>query len=148
MSFSARWLNYFFDIAKINAQMSKDPNTQVGAVVVDSDRNILSTGFNGFPRNVHETPTRQSRPAKYLFTVHAEANAIAAAARNGHSLMNSTLFCTHPPCAQCAALIVQAGIICVYFLPQSATMLDEENKRASTAILFEGAVESISVNIT
>ena len=50
MSFSARWLNYFFDIAKINAQMSKDPNTQVGAVVVDSDRNILSTGFNGFPR--------------------------------------------------------------------------------------------------
>lgn len=145
MSFSARWLNYFFDIAKINAQMSKDLNTQVGAVIVDSDRNILSTGFNGFPRGAEETPIRQSRPTKYLFTVHAEANAIAAAARNGHSLMNSALFCTHPPCAQCAALIVQAGITCVYFFNQPAAMLDDENRRASTTILFEGNVESISI---
>lgn len=140
MSFSARWLSYFFDIAARNAAMSKDLHTHVGAVIVDSDRNILSTGFNGFPRDVIETPTRQSRPMKYLFTTHAEANAIAAAARNGHSLRKSTLFCTHPPCAQCAALIAQAGIIRVYAKSQPALMLDSENTSVARAIFAEAGI--------
>lgn len=137
---SARWLDYFFNIARLNASMSKDLNTQVGAVIIDYDRNILSTGFNGFPRGVNETPERQARPAKYLFTTHAEANAIAAAARNGHSLLNSTILVTHPPCAQCAALIAQAGIIRVLALSAPAAMLTSENIEAAKTILAEAGI--------
>ena len=88
---------------------SKDPSTQVGAVIVRPDKTIASVGFNGFPRGVDDTPGRLTdRPTKYAMTLHAEANAIVSAREpvGGYTLYVSPLH----PCSNCAALIIQAGI--------------------------------------
>ena len=108
---TADWPTRFLALAEHIASWSKDPSTRVGCVIVDDERRILATGYNGFPRGVEDHPRRLAdRPAKHLFTVHAEANAVAAAARSGVSLHGATAYVTHPCCAQCAALLIQAGV--------------------------------------
>jgi dCMP deaminase len=108
---TTKWDIRFLENARLIGRWSKDPSTKVGCVVVDPDKNQLSSGFNGLPRGVEDTPERlNNREVKYKIVCHAEANAIASAARNGHSLKGSILYTTCFPCAQCAALIIQAGI--------------------------------------
>lgn len=89
--------------------MSKDPSTQVGAVVVRPDRTIAAMGWNGFPRGVDDDVAfYDDREAKLLRIVHAELNAILSAREmlTGYSLYVSPFF----PCANCAASIIQSGI--------------------------------------
>ena len=102
----------FLPVVRAIGCLSKDPSTKVGAVVLDDDYNILVTGYNGFPRGVQDDPVRLSnRELKLKFVSHAEANAIAQAARVGAKLYGSTLVVTNLyPCTNCAKLIVQAGI--------------------------------------
>lgn len=108
----AAWQHRFLSLADQVSSWSKDPSTKVGCVVVDQDRRILSVGYNGFPRGVGDDAFRlEDRSIKHLMTVHAEANAVAAAARNGVSLHGATAYITHPACAQCAALLTQAGVL-------------------------------------
>lgn len=84
---------------------------------MDDDRNQLSGGYNGFPRGVTDSAEiLANRELKYKIIVHAEANAVASAARNGHSLKGGTMYTTMFPCSQCAALIIQAGIKCVVYV--------------------------------
>lgn len=105
------WSARFLALADHIAGWSKDPSTKVGCVIVDKDRRILATGYNGFPRGVVDADLRlNNRGIKHAFTVHAEANAVAAAARNGSSLHGATAYVTHPCCGQCAALLAQAGV--------------------------------------
>ena len=107
----ADWSARFLDLAGHIAGWSKDPSTQVGCVIVDDDRRILATGYNGFPRGVTDSQDRLTdRTTKHMLVVHAEANAVAAAARTGASLHGSTAYVTHPCCSQCAALLAQAGV--------------------------------------
>ncbi|HZF76986.1 MAG TPA: deaminase [Acetobacteraceae bacterium] len=108
---SPGWDVRFLDLAEHIAAWSKHRTTKVGCVVVDDDRRIRATGFNGFPRGVSDLPERLlDRPTKLLLSVHAEANAVATAARAGVPLAGCTAYVTHPPCAACAALLTQAGI--------------------------------------
>jgi len=100
------WNEYFLAIAQTVALKSKDPNTKVGAVIA-FDKRILSTGYNGM---VEGAPEIWSRPEKYDWVCHAEANAIAFAARNGVRTQSSRIFVTHAPCLSCTKLILQAGI--------------------------------------
>lgn len=100
-----KWHRRFLSMADLIASWSKDPSTKVGAVIVDSKRRIISTGYNGFPHRAQDTPV--PREQKLLRTVHAEVNAIIFAQR---SLENNTIYVTHHPCAQCAAKIAQTGI--------------------------------------
>lgn len=106
----------FVPIAKAVASLSKDPSKQVGAVVLDPDGNILTTGYNGFPRGVDDDAERYAnRDVKLLYIAHAEANAIAQAARVGAKLLGSSIVLTALyPCSNCAKLIIQAGIKKVY----------------------------------
>jgi dCMP deaminase len=105
------WDNYFIEMAKLAASKSKDPVRKVGCVIIGPDKEIRATGFNGFPRGVSDVEHRyENREAKLNFTVHAEANAIAAAARVGVSLKDCKIIVTKHPCAQCAALLIQAGV--------------------------------------
>ncbi len=106
------WKQYLCGFAGWAAIRSKDPSTQVGAVIVDDDGHILMTGFNGFPAGVLETEERWERPAKYVRVVHAEMNAIGHCAKRGIATEGATLYCTHFPCntAGCARLIITAGI--------------------------------------
>lgn len=90
------------------AKLSKDPSTKVGAVIFDPNRRIVSAGYNGFARGVHDTPERlENRDVKYRLVLHAEQNAIMFATA---PLEGCTMVVTHPCCAQCAALVIQSGI--------------------------------------
>ncbi len=86
------WDEHYINMATLISFKSKDPSTKVGVVIIGSDNEILSTGFNGFPRGVDERryPERWERPEKYDWIVHAESNAVANAARVGVSLKEST----------------------------------------------------------
>ncbi len=111
-----RWDARFLAPALHIADWSKHRTTKVGCVVVDDDRRIRVTGYNGFPRGVTDLPERLAdRPTKLLLSVHAEASAVATAARSGVSLAGCTAYITHPPCAASAASLVQAGIQHVVF---------------------------------
>lgn len=90
------------------AKLSKDPSTQVGAVIFDEKRRIVSAGYNGFARGVSDTPERlENREVKYKLVLHAEKNAILFATA---PLDGATIVVTHPCCSQCAAMVVQSGI--------------------------------------
>jgi len=87
------------------ASKSKDPGACVGAVIVDRDRRVVSTGYNGFPRGIPER--YDDKEEKLRKTIHAEVNAILFARRD---IFGMTLYVTHHPCGPCAAVIVQSGV--------------------------------------
>ena len=108
---SDKWDNRFIELAKHISTWSKDPSTKVGCVVVGEDREIRSTGFNGFPRGIEDDSERLSdRSQKYPLICHAEENAIMHAARIGLALKGCTAYVTWPPCTRCARSLIQAGI--------------------------------------
>ena len=110
-----KWTRRFMSLAEHIAGWSKDPSTQVGAVIVGKGhegKKVLGMGFNGFPRGVHDAEWRyQARPVKYSLVVHSEANAILDA--SGRQLHGCTILSTKFPCSGCAKLIIQAGITLV-----------------------------------
>ena len=110
------WTDYFLNIAEQIKLKSKDESTQIGAVVVGKDKEILTTGYNSFPRGLRDDlPERQERPQKYFWIEHAERNAVYNAARIGVSLKESAIYLTSGlPCADCARAIINAGIKTVY----------------------------------
>lgn len=104
------WDKRFLELAQHVAGWSKDPSTQVGAVIVDVKRRVLAVGYNGFPRGVEDDPrTLADRDQKYSLTVHAEMNAILNSGAFSR-LEGSTLYSTLFPCNECAKAIVQAGV--------------------------------------
>ena len=106
------WDQYYLDICKVVAQRSKDPNTQIGSVIVGPNHEIRSTGYNSFPRGIRDdVPERLARPAKYLWIEHAERNAICNAARAGTATEGCTIYVEIMPCMDCARAVVQAGIV-------------------------------------
>ena len=108
---SAKWDQRFLKLAEHISGWSKDPSTKVGCVVVGEDREIRSTGFNGFPRGIEDDEERLSdREQKYPLICHAEENAIMHAARTGVSLKGNTAYVTWPPCSRCTRSLIQAGV--------------------------------------
>jgi dCMP deaminase len=113
------WDEYFMGVALLAAQRSKDPSTQVGACIVDGDKRILSTGYNGFPHGCSDDDFPWNRDdskgeTKYQFVVHAELNAILNA--SGKDLHGSTVYVALFPCNECAKAIIQSGIKEVVYL--------------------------------
>ena len=107
-----KWTQRYLNMAKEVATWSKDPSTQVGAIAVGDKGQILSQGYNGFPRGVKDTPDRyEDREQKYKYIVHGEMNAIYNACHSGASLNGATLYVTGlPVCSECAKGIIQVGI--------------------------------------
>jgi dCMP deaminase len=108
-----KWQARFMDMAFMVATWSKDPSTQVGAVIIDGNH-IVSMGFNGYPHGVEDRA--DDREIKYLKTIHAEENAILHANRN---INGCSLFATHLPCPNCCAKIIQVGISQVFIPHQT-----------------------------
>lgn len=107
------WNRRFLELSDFISEWSKDPSTKVGAVIVDLNRRIVSTGYNGLPIGVVDDKDRlEDREKKYKMILHAEENAIMFSRRDlsGCSLYVSSL----PPCSHCASLIIQSGIKDVY----------------------------------
>jgi dCMP deaminase len=107
-----QWDQYFMGVASLSRLRSKDPNTQVGACIVNDRKRIIGIGYNGFPFGVDDAqfPWQQEGAFlenKYAYVVHAEANAILNATT---SLLHATLYVNLFPCNECAKLIIQSGI--------------------------------------
>jgi dCMP deaminase len=114
------WEEYFMAIAQLSALRSKDPNTQVGACIVNANKRIIGIGYNGFPIGCSDDELPWGREGefletKYPYVCHAEMNAITNAA-NKPDLDGATLYVSLFPCNECAKLIVQVGIKEVVFL--------------------------------
>lgn len=109
---SASWDRYFLGMAQYVAGKSQDRSTKIGCVIVGPDNEIRSTGYNGFPRGLNDAlETRHERPEKYLWTEHAERNAIYNAARMGTALKNCRAYVSSSfVCMDCARGLVQSGI--------------------------------------
>ena len=142
------WTEYFLQIAEVVKLKSKDESTQIGAVVVGEGNNVLSTGYNSFPRGLDDSlPERQERPEKYFWMEHAERNAIYNAARIGVSLKNSTIYLTSGlPCMDCARGIVNSGIKTVYCKQICTTKNKDkwdESQKKSLELLRECDVDVI-----
>lgn len=106
-------------VALLAAERSKDPNTQVGACIVNADKKIISTGYNGLPKGLSDDEFSWEREGefedtKYPYVCHAELNAILNTP--GASLKNCSLYVALFPCNECAKAIIQSGISEVIFL--------------------------------
>lgn len=108
------WDEYFMGVALLSSKRSKDPNTQVGACIVNQEKRIVGIGYNGFPYGCDDKvfpwgndKTKNELDTKYPYVVHAEPNAILNSTAN---LSGTTLYVTLFPCNECAKLIIQSGI--------------------------------------
>ena len=130
-----RWVEYFRNLAHNVKLKSKDERTQVGAVIVGKDKEIVSTGYNSFPRGIKDDKKeRQERPEKYFWFEHAERNAIYNAARIGVSTKGCTMYLTcGMPCADCTRGIINSGIVRIFI---------EKGKGPSSEIWTEHAERS------
>lgn len=105
-----KWDIHFLKRARLNAELSKDPSTKVGAVIVRGRRSVAD-GYNGFPSKIEDRPEwLADRNMKYALTVHAERNALDNAAREGIAVDDCTVYCTHMCCAPCLMGMLSTGI--------------------------------------
>jgi dCMP deaminase len=140
-----RLQEWALDMAKHVAKLSKDPSTQVGAVIFDAKRRIVSAGYNGFARGVNDKDSRLlDRDVKLRLTLHAEKNAILFATA---PLEGATIVVTHPCCAQCAAQIIQAGIKHVIWPTPDDAFIKRwlDDLALTTAQFREAGVEVVQV---
>jgi dCMP deaminase len=136
---SPKWDLRFLELAKLIGSWSKDPSTQVGAVIVDENKRIISVGYNGFPQGVNDDERLNDRNTKYNIIVHGEINAILFANK---SVYGCTLY-TIPfePCPRCAGLIIQSGIKRVVSYKNTNSRWEEDFK--ITRQLFKEAKISL-----
>ena len=135
-----KWNMRFLEMAMMVGLWSKDPSTQVGAVIVDDDRRVISLGYNGFPKGVADNQRLNDRKEKYKMIVHAERNAILFANK---SVKDATIF-TYPfmPCPICTGMIIQSGIRRVVSL-QTDNPRWQEDFKISRKMLDEAEVDLI-----
>lgn len=138
------WSEFFMGIAKLAAQRSKDPNTQVGCCIV-KDHKIVGVGYNGMPNGIPDdddlmfpwTGEGDFLHSKYAYVVHAELNAILNTI-DPNQLKGATMFCTLAPCNECAKAIIQSGIKMVVY---SSTWRDTDYHIAAEKMLIKAGIK-------
>ncbi len=142
------WDEYFMGLAHLSALRSKDPNTQVGAAIVDENHRVVSVGYNGFPTGVSDEEFPWGREggvldSKYAFVVHAELNAILNSQR---SVRGCTIYVSLFPCNECAKAIIQSGIKKIVYESDKYNGVD--TNIASKRMLKAAGVELIRISNT
>lgn len=114
-----KWDRRFLDLAKEFSGWSKDPSTKVGAVIVSSDRKIVSLGYNGLPQYLDDSEeVLNNRELKLKVMLHAEENAILNSV-NRDNIFGSCIYTyPMPPCAHCSSILIQAGVMRVVSLKE------------------------------
>lgn len=135
------WDEYFMGLAHLSALRSKDPNTQVGACIVDNENKVVSIGYNGMPRGCKDENMPWEREGgflttKYAYVVHAELNAILNSPR---SVKGCTLYVSLFPCNECAKAIIQSGIKKVIY--ESDKYNGTDGNVASKKMLNDAGIE-------
>jgi len=139
------WDRRFIDMAILVSSWSKDPSTKVGAVVVNDHNQVLSVGFNGFPRGVFDFEDRYTnRETKLLFVAHAEQNALDSCFVDAKG---TTIYTTLSPCFHCAKSIIQRGVKRVIAPQPSAERLRSSGLHLDVALKMfgEAGVECLFV---
>ena len=142
------WDEYFMGVAMLSGMRSKDPNTQVGAAIVDENHRVVSVGYNGFPTGVSDDEFPWSREgdvltSKYAFVVHAELNAILNSQR---SVRGCTIYVSLFPCNECAKAIIQSGIKKIVYESDKYNGVD--TNIASKRMLKAAGVELVRISNT
>lgn len=140
------WDNYFMGIARLSALRSKDPSTQVGACIVNSDKKIIGIGYNGLPTGINDDDYPWDKQGefldtKYPYVCHAELNAILNSTTN---LQGATIYVTLFPCNECTKAIIQSGIKKLYYI--SDKYKDLEMTIASKRMLTSVGIEVIELD--
>ena len=135
------WDSYFMAMAHLSAKRSKDPNTKVGAVIVDELHHIVGIGYNGLPVGCDDNEFPWEREGefcdtKYPYVVHAELNAILNSIKNLHGCV---LYVSLFPCNECAKAIIQSGIRKIVY--ESDKYADSDTTKASKRMLKAAGVE-------
>ena len=144
------WDEYFMGVSLLAAERSKDPNTQVGACIVDENNRIISTGYNGFPYGCSDDEYPWDRAGdtagntKYPYVVHAELNAILNA--SGKKLAGARIYVDLFPCNECAKAIIQSGIREVGYL--SDKYAETEMTKISRRMLTSAGVKLTQLHPT
>ena len=139
------WDEYFMGLAHLSALRSKDPNTQVGACIVDAENKVVSIGYNGMPRGCSDNEFPWEREGsflntKYAFVVHAELNAILNSPR---PVKDCTLYVSLFPCNECAKAIIQSGIRKIVY--ESDKYDGTEGNVASKKMLQKAGIELVQL---
>ena len=137
-----KWMNRFIELSKVVATWSKDPSKKIGAVIVNNENKVVSMGFNGFPKHITDSEERlEDKYFKRAICLHAEENAILCAKQD---LTDCTIFIYGlPPCAHCAAMIIQSGIKTVcYRVPEEYKVSDywKDNLKIAKNLFYEASV--------
>jgi dCMP deaminase len=143
--FSNQWCDRFLRLAEEVASWSKDPKGGVGAVLVNDRKRVIGLGFNGFPDRIADrVDLLADQEAKLPRMIHAEMNAVLNAVA---PVRDATLFTTLAPCAECAKLLIQAGVVAVYRRPHPEHRHRRwaESFRIAETILQEAGIEIRSV---
>lgn len=116
MKVSEKNLNSWYKQAVAIAEQSPDSQTKVGSLLIQKNtKSVISQGFNGFIRGGPDNCLPKTRPEKYEFMIHSEANLIYNCVLNGITTKDCIVFCTLSPCSNCIRSLVQCGIRTVYF---------------------------------
>lgn len=136
-----KWDARFIKAAEEVSSWSKDPSTKVGCVIVDGDlQRRVGEGFNGFPRFMSDAEALyNNREIKYSRTIHAELNAVLFAKKTE----GCTAYVTHPPCTNCALVLIQSGVSRVVARRPSADLLSrwEESIVKAQEFFVDGGVK-------
>ena len=137
------WDEYFMGVAILASQRSKDPNTQVGACIVNDDNRIMSVGYNGLPRGCSddefpwERKGEKDSDTKYPYVCHADLNALLNA--GGNSLKDCRIYVALFPCNECAKAIIKCGLKEVIYI--SDKYKDTDLVHASKRMLESAGVK-------
>lgn len=138
------WDEYFMSVAKLSAYRSKDPNTQVGACIVNPDKKIVGVGYNGLPWGCEdedfpwEVRDGDLDKTKYPYVVHAELNAILNSTGN---LKGCKIYVSLFPCHECVKAIIQSGI-------KEIIYEDEKYNGTSSDVAAKRMLDSAGVKYT
>lgn len=141
----AKWDRRFLEMATLVGSWSKDPSTQVGAVIVDDNNRIISVGFNGMAQGVEDNPDRfEDKGFKHRTILHAEENAILFAQRD---LTGCTIYISPmPACSKCTSFIIQSGIdrVVTYEVDEVREPWEKSFEMSHT-MMAEAGVEYVTV---
>ena len=146
---SSKWDLRYLNLAEEVSSWSKDPSTKIGAIAVGSKGQVLSQGYNGFPRGIEDTVSHyEDRETKYRYVVHAEMNVIYNATYNGVSLDGSTLYVTGlPVCSDCAKGVIQVGIKRVVMIEQEIPLKWIESWKVTAGMFDQAMIDWEFINV-
>jgi len=138
-----KWESRWVSLAEFVSNWSGDTSTKVGAVIVDEKNNLISLGWNDLCRGIEDKPERRARPAKYLWTSHAEENSILNVCGRSGQVGCCTIYSSLFPCTGCARAIIQSTNLNIRKLVAPVTDLDTPNRdfRQSHEMLTEAGIQ-------